>query len=159
MPEVALLVGELGRERPAVQIKDAVVGIAGIVLRHRVDQRRADIGAGAVHHERNVLVGHALERDQRFGRLQLVVERDQLELAAERAARGVFPRDDKLENLQELVAARGERAGERIGIGELDRLFGQNRPAGKQQTKDSKRIAKQPQTAHDVLPYALSLFG
>ncbi len=159
MPEVALLVGELGRERAAVQIEDAVVGIARVVLGHRIDQRRADIGARAMHHERDVLVGHAFQRDQRFGRLQLVIERDQLELAPKRAAHGVFPRDDKLEDLEELVAARGERARERIGIGELDGFFGHNRPAGEQQSQDRKRIAEQPQTAHDVLPYALSLFG
>ena len=85
-----------------------------------------------MHDERDVLVRHAFQRDQRLGRLQLVVERDQLVFAPERAAHGVLACDDELEDLQELVAARGKRPGERIGIGELDGFFGRNGPASKQ---------------------------
>jgi hypothetical protein len=117
VPEVALLVGQLGRERAAVQIEDAIVGIAGVVLGHRVYQGRADIRSGAMHYERNILVRHALERDQRFGGLQLVVERNEFVFLPQGAAGRVLARDDILENLQEFVATRGERTRERVGIG------------------------------------------
>jgi hypothetical protein len=148
-----LLVGQFGRERPAVQIQDAVVRIARIVLRDAVDHRRADIGADAVHHERDVLVGYVLQRDQRFGGLQLVVERHQLELAAERAALGVLARDDELEDLEKLVAGGGERPRERIGVSELDGLFGCRRSSESQKAQDRKRIANKAQAkAHRVLP-------
>ena len=109
LPEVAFLVGQLGRQRAAVHVDDAIVRVAGVVLRHAVDQRGADIRSGALHHERDVLVGHALQRDQRLGRLQLVVEGHQLELPAQRAALRVHVVDDVVEHLKELIAAGGER--------------------------------------------------
>jgi len=50
------------------------------------------------------------QRDQRLGRLQLVVEGDELEFLAERAALGVDVVDDELEHLKAGIAASGERA-------------------------------------------------
>jgi hypothetical protein len=82
LPEVALLVGQFGRQGAAVQIEDTVVGIAGVVFRHAIDQRRAYIRSRALHDERNVLVGDALQGDQRFRRLQFVVERHDLKFLA-----------------------------------------------------------------------------
>ena len=78
----------------------------------------------ALHDEGHVLVGRALERDQRVRRLRLVVERHQLELLAERAALGIDVVDDVLELLQVRVADLGERTRERIGVGDLDRALG-----------------------------------
>ena len=109
MPEAALLVGELGRHRAAVQIDDAVVGIAVVVLVDAVDQGGGDVGAAALHDEGHVLVGGALERDQRVRRLRLVVEWNQFELLAERAALGVDVIDDVLHLLQVGVADLRER--------------------------------------------------
>ena len=57
----------------------------------------------------HVLVGRALERDQRVRRLRLVVERNQLELLAERAALRVDVVDDVLDLLQVGVADLRER--------------------------------------------------
>ena len=95
-------------------------GIALVVLVDAVDQRGGDIGAAALHDERHVLVGRALERDQRVGGLRLVVERHQLELLAERAALRVDVVDDVLHLLQVGVAHLGERTRQRIGVGDLD---------------------------------------
>src|SRR4051812_27244159 len=86
MPEAAFFVGQFGRYRAAVEVDDAVVRVAVVVLFDRLDQGGCDVGAAALHDERHVLVGGALERDQRIRRLRLVVERHQFELLAERAA-------------------------------------------------------------------------
>ena len=76
MPEITLFVRQLGCQRAAIQVDDPIVGITGVVLRDAVNQRCADIRADAVHHERDVLVADTLQRDQRVGRLELVVEVD-----------------------------------------------------------------------------------
>ena len=120
MPEAALLVGQLGGDRAAVQVDDAVVRVALVVLVDAVDQGGGDVGAAALHDEGHVLVGRALERDQRVRRLRLVVERDQFELLAERAALGVDVVDDVLHLLQVGVADLRERPRKRIGVGDLD---------------------------------------
>ena len=122
LPEVAFLIGQLGRERAAVQIDHPVVGIARVMFRHAIDQRGADVRPGALHDEGNVLIGDVLQRDQRLGRLQLVVERYDLELTAEGAALGVETVEQNLEDFQKFIAARGEGTGERVDIGDLDRL-------------------------------------
>src|SRR5258708_33657675 len=85
MPEAALLIGEFGRYGAAIDIDDAVVGIALVVLVDGVDQRGGDVGAAALHDAWDVLVGDGLERDQRFGGLRPVVKAHQFELTAERA--------------------------------------------------------------------------
>jgi hypothetical protein len=110
MPEAALLIGELRRHRTAVQIDDAVVGVALVVLVGGIDQRGGDVGAAALHDEGHVLVGGALQRDQRVRGLRLVVERDQFELLAERAALRIDVVDDVLHLLQVGVADLRERA-------------------------------------------------
>ena len=121
MPEAALLVGELGRHRTAVDVDDSVFRVSGVVLVDRFDQRGGDVRAAALHDEGHVLVGRALERDQRVGRLRLVVERHQLELLAQRAALGrVDVVDDVLHLLQVGVAHLRERTRQRVRIGDLD---------------------------------------
>ncbi len=110
MPEAALFVGEFRRHRAAVQVDDAVVGVAIVVLVHAVDQGSGDVRSAALHDERHVLVGCALESDQRIGRLRFVVEGNELELLAERAALGVDEIDDVLHLLQVGVADLGEQA-------------------------------------------------
>jgi len=125
-----------------------------------VDQRSTDIRSRAVHDEGDVLVDHAFERDQRFGRLQLVVDRHQLEFLAERAAHCVLARDDELEVLQKFIAAGGERARKRIGIADLDGVFGGRRPSGNQQPQEGQGTANQAPATHRVsLPNALPLAG
>ena len=109
MPEAAFFVGQFGRHRAAVQIDDTVVRVAVVVLFDRLDQGGGDVGAAALHDEGHVLVGRALQRDQRVRRLRLVVERHQFELLAERAALGVDVIDDVLHLLQVGVADLRER--------------------------------------------------
>ena len=124
VPVAALLVGQLGGDGAAIDVDDAVVGIALVVLVHRLDQRGGDVRARALHDDGHVLVGRALERQQRIRRLRLVVEGDELELPAEGAAAAIDPVDDVLELLEVLIADLGEGARERVGVGDLDRALG-----------------------------------
>ena len=155
MPEAALLVGEFSRQLAAVQLQHTVVGVAGVVLGHRVDQRRSDVGADAGHDERQVLVDDALQRDQRLGGLLLVVKGDQLEFLAERTALGVDVVHDELELLQTGIAACGERAGERIDVANLDGVVGGQRrlPRGCQSQQREKCDAERAQTLHWFPPW------
>jgi hypothetical protein len=66
VPEGALLVGELGRDRPTVDVDDPAFGVALVVLLDALDQGRGDVGARALQDEGHVLIGGALERDQRI---------------------------------------------------------------------------------------------
>ena len=84
---------------PQFRYRTRLSGLRSLCLFDGVDQRRADIRSGALHDERNVLVGDGLERDQRLGRLRLVVEGHQLEFAAQRAALGIDVVDDVLQLL------------------------------------------------------------
>jgi DNA invertase Pin-like site-specific DNA recombinase len=63
----------------------------------------------------------AFEREQRLGRLRLVVEGDDLELAADGATAAVDVVEDVLELLQVLIAHLREGPREWVGVHDLDR--------------------------------------
>ena len=60
---------------------------------------------------------------RRFLRVELVVEADDLELLAEHAALGVDLVGEELERLEADLADAGAAAGERIDVGDLDRVL------------------------------------
>jgi hypothetical protein len=97
------------------------------VLVDRLDQGGGDVRAAALQDERHVLVGGALERDQRVGRLRLVVERHQLEFLAERAALRIDVVEDVLHLLEVGVAYLRKRTRQRVRIGDLDGDLGHHR--------------------------------
>src|ERR1700741_2578656 len=88
MPEAALLVGQLSCYCSAIEIDDATVGIAVVVLLDGIDQSGGDIRSGALHNDWNILICDGLERNQRLGGLRFVVEAHQLELATQRTSFG-----------------------------------------------------------------------
>src|SRR5215467_11276470 len=116
MPEAAFFVGQLGRYRSAIEIDDTTIRIAVVLLFDGIDQSGGDVRSGALHNDRNVLICDGLEREQRFRGLRLVVEADQLELAAERTSFGVDVVDNELHLLQVLISYLGKRPGQGVGI-------------------------------------------
>ena len=99
VPEVALLVGEFGGHRAAVDVDDAVTRVTLVVLVHGVNQRGRNVRARALHDDRHVLVRRALQGDEGLRGLRLVVEGNDLELLAKRAPPAVDPVEDVLELL------------------------------------------------------------
>ena len=108
MPETALIVGEFGRQGAAVHEHDATRRIAGVVLVHRRDQRRANVGRAAVHDDREIVIDHLLQHDQRLGGLAFVVIGHQFQLLAKHAAAGVHLVDGELDRLNALIPHLGE---------------------------------------------------
>ena len=112
-----------------------------------------------MHNERDVLVGDAFQRDQRLSRLQFVIERHQLKLPPERAAERVLALNDHVEDLEELIAGGGERAGERIDITDLDRIFRNGRPAHGKQAEHDRGQADAAHNLDHVFPRFVALAG
>src|SRR4029077_18092222 len=122
-------------------VDDPVGRVPLIVLVDALDEGGRDVGARALHDDRDVLVGRRLEREQGLGRLRLVVEGDQLELLAEGAPAAVDVVDDVLELLQVLIADLGEGAREGVGVHDLDGPLGVGGPGGEREGQGQERGA------------------
>ncbi len=138
VPVAALLVGQLGGDRSAVDVDDPVGRVPLVVLVHSLDEGGRDVGARALHDHRDVLVGGRFQGEQRLGRLRLVVEGDQLELLPEGAAPAVDVVDDVLELLQVLIAHLREGPREGIGVHDLDGVLGVGRPGAEDEAGGQK---------------------
>ena len=99
VPEVALLVGEFGGHRAAVDVDDAVTRVTLVVLVHGVNQRGRNVRARALHDDRHILVRRTLQGYEGLRGLRLVIEGNDLELLAERAPAAVDPVEDVFELL------------------------------------------------------------
>ena len=124
MPEVAGVVGQAGIDGGIVQVQNAAVGIAFIVLGDSLAQRRADMAAIALCDVMHALVDRALQRDQAVLGARLVVDRDQFELLAIEAAMRVEIVDEVREVLGTGVTNIRERTRQRVDIGDLDGVLG-----------------------------------
>ena len=119
MPEIALLVGQRGIDGGVVEEQHFLAGIALVVLLHGFGDRERDRAAVALDDEPRAVVERLLELDQRFLRIDLVVEREELDLLAVDAAGGVDRVDVELMRLLRENAGAGGAAGERIDEGDL----------------------------------------
>ena len=120
MPEVALLVGERGVDGRVVQEHDLLARVALVILQHCVGDGERDRAAVALHDVARAVVERALQLDQRFLRVHLVVERQQLQLLAVETARRIDRVDVELVRLLRQNAGVCGAAGERIDKGDLD---------------------------------------
>ena len=109
VPEVALLVGQRGIDRRVVQVEDAVVRVALIVLEHRVRDGVGHARAVALEDEVDALADHLLELDQGLLRADLVVEGHDLERPPEHAAGLVDLIGREPELLEPVLARRRDR--------------------------------------------------
>ena len=112
MPEVALLVGQRRIDRGIVEEQHFLAGIALVVLQHRFGDRERDRAAVALDDVARAVVERLLQLDQRFLRIDLVVERQELDLLAVDAAGGVDRVDVELMRLLRQNAGAGGAAGE-----------------------------------------------
>ena len=120
MPEAAFLVGQRGIDGGIVEIEDFLARITLIVLLDGVGDRERDCAAIALHNVPCALVQCLLELDQRFLGVDLVVERQQLDLFAVDAAGRVDRVDVELMRLLRQNAGCRGAAGQRIDEGDLD---------------------------------------
>ena len=89
VPVLALLVRQRRVHRRVVEVEDAVLRVALVVLEDRVRDRVGDPRAVALEHEADALADDLLELDQALLRAHLVVEPHDLELLAQHVARSV----------------------------------------------------------------------
>mmetsp|Transcript_57664 Transcript_57664/g.135770 ORF Transcript_57664/g.135770 Transcript_57664/m.135770 type:complete len:224 (+) Transcript_57664:1018-1689(+) len=147
VPVAALAVGQVGIDGRVVQVDDFLAGVALVVFADRVAQRQRDAGTIALHHVADALVGGGLQQVQRLGGAELVVEGDELELHAGRVAL-VELLDQELEGLDLVLADRAHQAGERVDIGQLDRLALLRLSATEAQRKGRRDAQRSEREAH-----------
>ncbi len=154
VPEIAFRLGQCGVERVEVEEQDLLIRIAGVMLYQRVADCVRDVRCGRSD-ETDVLIDGLSEDDQRFLRVRLVVEGDDLDFPpAEHAAAGIDDVGAGLEYLEPLLALQGERPAHRPQNGEFYRVRCRRATQVKGQNC-ARRHAPEPARRHS-LPRALS---
>ena len=140
MPIGTFGVGQNRIDRRIIEVEYFLAGIAVVVLGHPVRQRRRDRRAVALRDDADALIGGLLRLDQTFLRIGLVVERDDFEFLALRAAGGVQLIGEVLERLQADLADRRAASRQRIDVADFYRLIRERRAGDK--------TCRQSQTSH-----------
>ena len=125
MPEAALGLGQRRIERAVIEEQDGLVRIAHVVFLQSVADRVSDV-RHACNDVTDVLVDRLLEDDQGFLRIALVVERNDLQLAAvQRPTARIDEVRGSLDVLECFLALQRERAAQGSKKGDFDRICGE----------------------------------
>ena len=136
--EGAFVVGEHRIDRGIVEIDHFLAGVAVVVLGDPIGQCGGNGGAVALGDDAGAGVDRLLHLHEAFLRVGLVVEGQDLELLARRAALGVKLVRQELEGLEAHLADRGAGTRERIDVGDLDRVLGEGLAAGQGQCRNTR---------------------
>ena len=161
MPEIALLVGERRIDGRIVQEQHFLARIALVVLLDRLGDGERDGAAVALDDEARAVVQRLLQLDQRFLRIDLVVEREKLDLLAVDPARRIDRVDVELMRLLGENAGAGGAAGQRIDEGDLhirDRRSGAQ-GSGEGQPNDPARASIHASSCFVVCPRVVARGG
>jgi hypothetical protein len=107
VPEIAFFVGQRGIDGGIIEEQHFLAGIALVVLLHGFGDGERDGAAVPLNDEARAVVERLLELDQRFLRIDLVVEREELDLFAVDASRRVDRVDVELMGLLRQNAGAG----------------------------------------------------
>ena len=140
VPVVALVVGEHRIDRGVVEVDDFLAGIALVVLGDELRNRPGHRRAVALGDDANARVDRLLHLHERFLRVELVVEGNELDLLAEHTALGVLQVGDELERLETDLADAGAAARKRIDVGDLGRVLRRGRGAQAQHRTNRKAV-------------------
>ncbi len=119
VPVAALVVREARIDRGIVEEQHFLAGVAFVVLVDEVDQRARHRRTVALGEVANAGVDRLLGLDQAFLRVDLVIERHDLDLLAADAALGVHFVGQILKRLEADFADAGAAAGQRIDVGDF----------------------------------------
>ena len=136
MPEAALVVREHRIDRPIVEVQDFLVGIALVVLCDEIRQRAGNRLAAALGQDTNTGIDRLLRLDQALLRVQLVVERHDLDLLAENPALGIQLIGEELKGLQVSFASAGTATLQRVDPANFAGILGQSRRAEHRQREE-----------------------
>ncbi|MDT4854042.1 hypothetical protein FQZ97_883290 [compost metagenome] len=114
VPEAAQVVGQRRVHGRVVDVEHRLLGVARVVPRHRIGDRRRHPGAIALHDVAKALVDGGLERVQAFLGRALVVKARHHKTHARRIARAGQLLGHELPAAQAVAANVGRRAGERV---------------------------------------------
>ena len=119
VPVGTTLVGERGVHGGVVQIQHLVTGVALVVLLNGGNQRGGHGRTVALGHVANAVIDRLLQLHQAFLRVHFVVQADDFQVLAVKAAIGVDALGFVLEVLERGLAGGGHGPGKRIDQGEF----------------------------------------
>ena len=138
MPEAALVVRKHRIGRPIVEIQDFLTGVALVVLGDEIRQRGGDRRAAALGQNTNAGIDRLLRLNQALLRVQLVVERHDLDLLAENPALGIQFIGEELKGLQVSFASAGTATRQRVDVADFKGILGHCRRAEHRQREERR---------------------
>ena len=136
MPEAALVVREHRIDRRIVEVQDFLAGIALVVLGDEIRQRAGNRRAVALGQDTNAGIYRLLRLDQALLRVDLVVERHDLDLLAENPALGIQFIGEELKGLQAFFANAGTATRQRVDVADFKGILGHSRRAEHRQREE-----------------------